>query len=343
MKKQILFIGTFLISAMGLSQTLYTSDGSLAGHRKVTLGGRNLTFTPATSNSEFFIHGGTGFVGIGKLNPTSMLDVDGQIIAVGASFPKSIPNGTVFANVDEELKSTNVLSAGTVVNTLNNTKTFNFFDQQSTPTRVNPSFWFSLQNRNDIARFVVSASQGGSGALTLYDKNEAEVFRVLDYGNESIILQMPKPNTRVVIGDYSSYTPSLVHKFCVKGGSALIEGNILTDSNIGIGTSNFVDGPDTYRLSVDGAIRANRVKVYTTWADYVFEKDYGLPTLEEVEKHIIEKGHLKDIPSAKDVEQNGIELGEMNKLLLQKVEELTLYIIEMNKELQVVKSQIKDN
>ncbi|HRB72612.1 MAG TPA: hypothetical protein PK776_12270, partial [Flavobacterium sp.] len=80
---------------------------------------------------------------------------------------------------------------------------------------------------------------------------------------------------------------------------------------------------------------------YTTWADYVFESDYNLPTLQQVEKHIKEKGHLKDIPSAKEVEENGIELGEMNKLLLQKVEELTLYIIEMNKELQAVKSQLK--
>ncbi len=72
----------------------------------------------------------------------------------------------------------------------------------------------------------------------------------------------------------------------------------------------------------------------------MFEKDYQLPTLAEVEKHIKDKGHLKDIPSAKDVEENGIELGEMNKRLLQKVEELTLYIIDMNKEVQLLKEQL---
>jgi len=66
-----------------------------------------------------------------------------------------------------------------------------------------------------------------------------------------------------------------------------------------------------------------------------------LPTLEEVEKHIIEKGHLKGIPSAGDVAQNGIELGEMNKLLLQKIEELTLYLIEQNKETQKLKLELK--
>lgn len=343
MKKQILFIGTILITTAGVSQTLYTSNGTLNGHRVVTMDKKNLTFKPSNSNSEFFINGTSGFVGIGKLNPTSMLDVNGQIIAVGASFPKSIPNGTVFANFNEELKNTNVLSAGTVVDPLNDSKTFNFYDFPSSPTRPNSSVWFGVQNRNDMARFTFSATQGAEGHLTVYDKNQAEVFRVLDYGNENVILQMPKPDTRFIIGDYSSYTPSLTHKFYVKEGSALIEGNIFTDSNVGIGTSNFVDGTDTYRLSVNGAVRASRVKVYTTWADYVFEKDYDLPTLEEVERYIIEKGHLQDIPSAKEVEKNGIELGEMNKLLLQKIEELTLYIIEMNKELQTVKKQIKNN
>jgi hypothetical protein len=113
------------------------------------------------------------------------------------------------------------------------------------------------------------------------------------------------------------------------------------NSFLGIGTSNFVDGADIYRLAVKGAIRADRVKVYTTWADFVFEKDYNLSTLEEVEKHIQENGHLKDIPSAKEVEENGIELGEMNKKLLQKIEELTLYILKINKELQEVKSELK--
>lgn len=80
MKKQILVIGTFLISMIAFSQTtLYTGDGSLAGHRKVTLGGRNLIFTPSTSSSEFFINGSTGFVGLGKTNPTSRLDVNGIV------------------------------------------------------------------------------------------------------------------------------------------------------------------------------------------------------------------------------------------------------------------------
>jgi hypothetical protein len=128
--------------------------------------------------------------------------------------------------------------------------------------------------------------------------------------------------------------------------SPLIYGDFNTDEvaingKLGIGTNSFIDGADTYSLSVNGKVRANSVKVYTDWADYVFEDNYELSTLQEVENHIKDKGHLKDIPSAKEVEENGIELGEMNKLLLQKVEELTLYLIAQNKEINDLKNKVE--
>ena len=111
----------------------------------------------------------------------------------------------------------------------------------------------------------------------------------------------------------------------------MIQGEILTDANIGIGTYNFTDGSETYRLSVKGKIRAEEVKVYNTWADYVFNKDYDLPSLQDVENHIKENGHLINVPSAKEVNENGLELGNIAKIQQEKIEELTLYIIEQNK------------
>lgn len=63
------------------------------------------------------------------------------------------------------------------------------------------------------------------------------------------------------------------------------------------------------------------------WSDFVFKKEYNLPTLEEVEKHIAGKGYLPNIPSEEEVLKDGIYLGEMNSKLLQKIEEMTLYII----------------
>lgn len=88
-----------------------------------------------------------------------------------------------------------------------------------------------------------------------------------------------------------------------------------------------------YKLFVKGGVLTEEVRVSasTGWADYVFAKDYKLPTLEEVEKHIAEKGHLINVPSARQIESDGIALGEMAKTQQEKIEELTLYIIEQNK------------
>jgi hypothetical protein len=97
--------------------------------------------------------------------------------------------------------------------------------------------------------------------------------------------------------------------------------------NVGIGTINPLN-----KLDVKGAIHSQEVKVdMSGWSDFVFKKGYNLPTLEEVEKHIAEKGHLENIPSEEDVLKNGINLGEMNAKLLQKIEELTLYMIDQEK------------
>ncbi|MGY3793776.1 hypothetical protein [Aquimarina sp. 433] len=78
-----------------------------------------------------------------------------------------------------------------------------------------------------------------------------------------------------------------------------------------------------------------------SWPDYVFEDAYELPTLRQVENHIDQKGHLINIPSAAEVEQNGIQLGEMNAKLLEKIEELTLYTIAQEKKLDYQEKEIK--
>ncbi len=98
--------------------------------------------------------------------------------------------------------------------------------------------------------------------------------------------------------------------------------------NVGIGTTD----PKNL-LDVNGTIHAREVKVdLTGWSDFVFHPSYQLKPLTEVEKFIKANGHLHDIPSAAEVEQNGVNVGEMQKKLLQKVEELTLYVIELKKE-----------
>ena len=107
--------------------------------------------------------------------------------------------------------------------------------------------------------------------------------------------------------------------------------DLFADRNVGIGTNN----TQGYRLAVAGNVIAEEIKIalQTNWPDYVFETNYKLPTLDEVEKYIKANGHLINMPNAEEVKNNGIQLGEMNTKLLEKIEELTLYIIDQQKKI----------
>ena len=104
---------------------------------------------------------------------------------------------------------------------------------------------------------------------------------------------------------------------------------IYTEGKVGIGTTDFTGD---HKLRVEGSIGAREIKVEAgTWSDFVFFDNYELRTLEETEQFILENKHLPEIPSAAEVTENGINLGEMNAKLLLKIEELTLYLIQEHK------------
>ena len=117
------------------------------------------------------------------------------------------------------------------------------------------------------------------------------------------------------------------------------ENNIYYSGNVAIGRT---DVPSGFNLAVDGKIVTREVKVTLDgWSDFVFSKDYDLKPIYEVEKHIADYKCLPGIPTEKEVNENGVNLGEINAKLLQKIEELTLYMIEMNKEIQALKEENK--
>ena len=130
---------------------------------------------------------------------------------------------------------------------------------------------------------------------------------------------------------FSSYTSDLALQ--TNGNTRLtINSN---NGNVGIGTTT----PDA-KLAVNGKIHAKEVKVdLQGWPDYVFKPEYDLKSLEAVEAHIAEKGHLPNIPSEQEMVENGLELGEMNQLLMEKIEELTLYTIEQEKRIKALEKE----
>ena len=178
--------------------------------------------------------------------------------------------------------------------------------------------------RDTDAMLEVSRTLAGSGvplisAKTTYQDNTSTIFQVVSNG--------------VYVGGANSKTsllPSGSYDFAV-GRGAVIGMNSITDRL-----------PTDYRLAVGGKILAEeiRVKQIADWADYVFDTDYQLRSLPELEDYINTHHHLPDIPSASEVKQEGIGLGEMQATLLLKIEELTLHMIKQHKTIETLQNQL---
>lgn len=256
-----------------------------------------------------------GNVGIGTVNPDYKLEVnEGDIGLRGYNTSRWIRfieryHRGAFLNYDGD---TNILSIG-----------------------VHESDDAQISNDNKVINIPRSTGYVGIGTLNPEYKlelNEGDVG--LKGFNTSRYIRFSEINYR---GAYINYDGSsnVLHIGVHEDDNKNISNDIKVISiprntgNVGIG----VEDPGLWKLAVKGKIRAEEIKVETGWADYVFKEGYNLPTLEEVEKYIKERGHLINIPSAKEVEANGVELGEMNKLLLEKIEELTLYTLQQQKEI----------
>lgn len=117
-------------------------------------------------------------------------------------------------------------------------------------------------------------------------------------------------------------------------------GSVFYSGGVGIGTTTI---PSGYMMAVDGHLIAEELTVEVvagTGPDYVFEEDYDLSSLQEIEDYILGHGHLPEVPSAIEMESHGMGVGEMNLLLLKKIEELTLHLIEMEKQQNILQSKL---
>ncbi len=288
-----------------------------------------------------------GQVGIGLTDPTSKLDIranpsyqylDESVLRVTYAWPQN-PGGS----------PTPILE--------------NIFEirQEGNPNLlpVTPRTKFVVMENGNVGIGVQNSDPGlANTRLIVSDLSPTQVdlnvrgFHLIDGRDASLLLGR---ETGAQYGEwgieYNEYSLQPGLNFWKPDGSNNF-GNyfmFLTDSgkvSIGLDPNN----PDTYkgdyRLYVEGGIMTKKVKVAipysTSWADYVFADDYKLMPIDEVEAFINENGHLPNVPSAEEVVESGIDIAKMDAKLLEKIEELSLYVIDLNKENQELRSILKD-
>lgn len=293
----------------------------------------------SATNSIYIKEGGN--IGIGNDNPESILDIAKNATdptlairnlggAAGASFRLYDQN----SNSDWKIKS---MSSGglkfrDMTHSLNVFTIENNSAANSIYVKAGGNVGIGTDNPQSLLDIAKASTEptlairnlGGAGGATinLYDESSSSDWKIKSMG----LGGMKVRDNTFGLNVFTIENNSSENAIYVKAGG-----------NVGIGTSN----PQT-KLAVNGKIDCKEVEVYLAgWSDYVFADDYKLRSLNEVEEFINENNHLPGIPSEAEVLENGISLGEMNALLLEKIEELTLYLIELKKENELIKDQIE--
>jgi hypothetical protein len=194
---------------------------------------------------------------------------------------------------------------------------------EATGTKLHITSGNDVALADNFSGYLMMGSQAGSNMVL--DNNEIQVRN----NGAAANLTLQNSGGNVYIGDLANFNSS--HRLGV-------DGNAVVTGAVRIGTTVT---PAGYKLAVDGKMICTEVMVrlVANWPDYVFGKNYTLPVLNDVESFIQKNNRLPGIPSAAQIEKEGLSLGEMQKMQMQKIEELTLYIIDINKQLQQVKKE----
>lgn len=328
---------TFQITPMGSGQFLHFGDGTST--TSDTWFSSTLSQTPS-SNVSMIIKS-TGRVGIGTSSPEAQLQVNGNLSLLSGA------ERMLWSSKHEGASDhRNYLAPRTADNTAWD------WGQEFGYHHFNRAWYFDgnvgIGTSGPDSKLEVRAS------LSTDDQFET-VAKFIGYRGSS---NSQKPmltlatqrggNTPIEIGGIAAYyegsSEGGIQILTKENGTLNPQLTINKSGSVGIGTESMFG----YRLAVNGTIGSTEVKVENTspWPDFVFRNDYKLLTLEQVEQHINENGHLPEIPSESEVTENGINLGEMDSKLLMKIEELTLYMIDMNKrmnQLEQENSELKES
>jgi len=177
-------------------------------------------------------------------------------------------------------------------------------------------------------------ASGNVGIGTTSPQSKLDVRGSIISGNADFANSVSGSFLQIQQGSASGNTFSSIGAFSA-GGAAW--NNLVFQvggGNVGIGTTT-----PSHKLSVNGTVRAKEVIVDTNWSDYVFADDYKLQSLASVEAQIKSTKHLPGVPSAQEIAEKGVSVGNMQAVLLAKIEELTLHVIAQEKRLQAVESE----
>ncbi|GAA4276429.1 tail fiber protein [Aquimarina mytili] len=284
-------------------------------------GGSNTANTSWTNDGNNLYYNGSGNVGIGTINPSSILELKKGSQGLRFLTGENTSGYTLDIGVNDD--GVNFSNNSTI-------RGYNFKNASGTLFKIASNGNVGIGETNPSSKLhVYKGASGGTSHgfsdITVEDSDNG-MISILTPSNKYGYYGFADQDDDYVAGMQYEHATNLM-RFRVNNHTSDVVIN--ADGNVGIGTAT----PDS-KLAVNGKIHAKEVKVdLVGWPDYVFTEEYNLPTLKEVETHIKEKGHLQNIPSAKEVEENGALLGEMNKKLLEKIEELTLYTIAQDKQL----------
>lgn len=261
-----------------------------------------------SANGTHIYNNNTGNVGIGTTNPTVKLTIQTPINTTG---------WTHIGGADSIIVSEGIGGVSAAMGTITNHA-----------FRLNTNGLGRLHIYPAGEVVVGSNVTGPFGKFTVETPNNSYGISHISTGGN--ILATNIGGTSAGIGTFSNTNMRI---FCNSFSRIFVAA---ATGNVGIGTDN-----PTYKLSVLGNIRGTEVVVETGWADYVFDKKYKLNSLDEVEKFIEQNKHLPGVPSAAEIEKNGLPLGDTQKRMMEKIEELTLYMIEANKKIEKLEKLIQ--